>query len=202
MGGRGSGRPAGLGLAVDLCHRTHSIDLDWLRRQKLLNPGRWSTLTWSVRGEKTGSIRFTLNDHGVLLRYRTRSRGEEWRDVEEVVPLVRSETNFSGQREWFQCLSCQRRCRILYGGTLFRCRRCQGLRYETQYEPLFARAATRAIKIRDKLGGNGGIDDPFPPKPKGMHWRTYERLRAQAERCERIWAVGVAGAFGTFGLDN
>jgi hypothetical protein len=200
MGGRGSGRPAGLGLTVDLCHRSHSIDLDWLRRQKLLNAGRWSTLTWSVRGEKTGSIRFTLKDNGVLLSYRARSRGEDWRDVEEVVPLVKSPTNFSAQREWFQCLTCRRRCRILYGGTLFRCRKCQGLRYETQYEPPFARAATRALKIRDKLGGKGGIDDPFPAKPKGMHWRTYERLRRQAEKYERGWAVGIAGKFRQ--LDN
>lgn len=199
MGGRGSGRHAGLGLTVDLCHRTHSVDLDWLRRQMLLSQGRWATLTWSVRREKTGSIRFTLKDHGVLLSYRTRSRGEEWREIEEVVPLVRSETNFSGQREWFQCLKCLRRCRILYGGTLFRCRKCQGLRYETQYEPSFARAATCALKIRDKLGGKGGIDDPFPPKPKGMHWRTYERMRGEAEKYERGWAVGFAGKFGHLG---
>ncbi|MFM9847002.1 MAG: hypothetical protein ACKVP3_07570 [Hyphomicrobiaceae bacterium] len=108
---------------------------------------------------------------------------------------MKTETNFAGQRQWFQCLSCARRCRILYGGTLFRCRKCQGLRYETQYEPPFARAATRALKIRERLGSKGGIDDRFPDKPKRMHWQTYERLRDEAERHENAWAVGIAGKF-------
>jgi hypothetical protein len=33
-------------------------------------------------------------------------------------------------------------------------------------------------KIRMRLGGNGDIFDAFPDKPKGMHWRTYDRLRS------------------------
>lgn len=196
MGGRGSGRQAGLGLTVDLCHRSHSIDLCWLKRKRLLNPNRWSTLTWSVRGEKTGSIQITKAPDGVKLSYRARSRGEDWRSIEEIVPLVETGTNFNGRRQWFLCLSCRRRCRILYGGTLFRCRKCQGLRYETQYEPPFARAATRALKIRGKLGGQGGIDEPFPPKPQGMHWRTYDRLQADAEDANRRWVLGFIGEFG------
>lgn len=200
MGGRGSGRPAGLGLTVDLCHRSNSIDLAWLQRKGLLNPGRWSKLTWSVRGEKTGSIQLAKVPGGVKLNYRVRSRGGDWRSIEEVIPLVETPTNFAGRRQWFRCLACGRRCRIIYGGTLFRCRKCQGLRYETQYEPQFARAATRALKIRERLGSKSGIDDPFPDKPKGMHWRTYERLRDEAEHCVRAWAIGIAGKwrFGGF----
>jgi hypothetical protein len=27
---------------------------------------------------------------------------------------------------------------------------------------------------------------PFPDKPKGMHWRTYERLRANALALEQV----------------
>lgn len=41
----------------------------------------------------------------------------------------------------------------------------------------------------DKVGGNPGLLNPFPRKPKGMHWRTFRRLeledRAASERLER-----------------
>jgi hypothetical protein len=93
-----------------------------------------------------------------------------------------------GRPEWFLCLSCRRRCRIIYSGLLFRFRKCRGSQYESRCEPPFAGAANRALKIREKLGGLGGIDDPFPKKPKGMHWRAYERRRRQAERLEQRWA--------------
>ncbi len=198
MGGRGSGKTASFGLMVDKCHEMHSIDLAWLRRNKLLNDGRSCTLSWSRGGNQTGSIKLWYDYNHVRLVYRHRPRGGEWQDVDEKVPLAETATSFGGTRQWFVCLACGRRCRVLYGGGRFRCRKCHRLKYETQYEPAFARAATRALKIRERLGGKGGIDDFFPPKPKGMHRKTYERLEAEAERLENAWAVGIAGKFRLF----
>ena len=111
------------------------------------------------------------------------------------MPLIETATRFGGYRTLFVCLSCNKRCRILYGGGHFRCRRCNRLRYETQYEPPFARAATRALKIRERLGSKDGIDDPFPTKPKGMHWKTYRRLEAEEERLQSAWEVGIMAKF-------
>jgi hypothetical protein len=195
MGGLGSGRSATFGLMVDKCHEMHSIDLAWLRRKNLLNVGSSCTLSWSRGGKQTGSIKLWYELNHIRLVYRHRPHGSEWQDVDERVPLAETVTSFGGTRQWFVCLSCRRRCRVLYGGGRFRCRMCHGLKYETQYEPAFARAATRALKIRERLGGKGGIDDPFPPKPKGMHRKTYERLRAEVERLGGKWAVGIAGRF-------
>jgi hypothetical protein len=195
MGGRGSGRQASFGLNVDKCHEYHSIDLAWLRRKKLLNIGRWSSLNWSRGGNPTGSIRIECFYGCVRLVYRTRPRGGEWADVSEFVPLIETATQFGGRRQWFQCLSCGGKCRILYGGATFRCRKCHRLKYDTQYEPGFARAATRALKIRGRLGSTGGIDEPFPEKPKGMRWATYEALQAEDERLQHAWAEGIMTKF-------
>ena len=195
MGGRGSGRQSSLGLMVSKTCESHSIDLAWLRRRKLFNVGHGLTLRWSRGGTETGSIHLECLPSAVRLVYRTRSQDAEWRDISELVPLVETETRFGGRRQWFLCLSCNRRCRILYGGSHFHCRRCNGLKYDTQYEPPFARAATRALKIREKLGGKGGIDDPFPDKPKGMHWETYDRLVEQEAAFQNVWAVGIMAKF-------
>ena len=196
MGGRGSGRTSSFGLMVDQCHEFHSIDLAWLRRRKLLVPGCTSTLTWLRGGHQTGSIQLGVQSGCVRLIYRHKPNGGEWQDVNERIPLIETATGFGGVRQWFQCLSCSRRCRVLYGGAYFRCRRCIGLRYDTQYEPAFARAATRALKIRERLGSKGGIDDFFPPRPKGMHRRTYERLQEHDERLQNAWAGGIAAKWG------
>ena len=198
MGGRGSGRQAGLGLLVDKCNEYRSIDLAWLRSRKLLNPGSGSTITWSRAGNVTGSIRIECQANGIRLVYRRRRHDEDWQDVNEFVPLVETATSFGGKRHWFQCLSCGSRCRVLYGGAYFRCRRCHRLKYETQYEPPFAGAATRALKIRKRLGSKGGLDDIFPDKPKGMHWKTFERLRNEEEQRQEAWAAGLIGKFDLF----
>ena len=81
---------------------------------------------------------------------------------------------------------------MLYGGAYFRCRQCHGLKYESQYEPAFARAVSRSQSIRRRLGGTSDLQDPFPDKPKGMHWRTYHRLRAEVENLERVWVKAMA----------
>jgi len=37
-------------------------------------------------------------------------------------------------------------------------------------------------KGKRKLGGVAGMGNPFPLKPKGMHWKTYHRLQSQIMR--------------------
>jgi len=192
MGGIGSGRHAGAGLLRDKCHEYHSVDLAWLKKHGCLKTGCSGSLNWSRGGNQTGNIQYVVERSGLRLIYRTRPHGrEEWSDINELVPFVSTATNFSGRRVWFECLSCQKRCRILYGGSLFRCRRCYDLKYETQYEPPFARAATKALNIRKRLGARGGIDDPFPEKPKGMHWKTYERHQSEYYALCNSWAAGL-----------
>jgi hypothetical protein len=39
----------------------------------------------------------------------------------------------------------------------------------------------RAQMIKMRLGGNNDPLEPFPQKPRGMHWRTYQQLCDQAD---------------------
>ena len=189
MGGRGSGRS--IGMFVGKCHEYNSVDLAWLERKKLFVVGHWSTVTWSYAGRQTGSIRVEAHRGGARLIYRARQTGEVWQEISEFVPIVETATNFGGRRLWFACLSCRRRCRIIYGGMYFRCRRCHRLKYQSQYECSYSRAANRVHKLRKRLGQAGSLEAPFASKPKGMHWKTYERLEVKDEDLRRRWANGL-----------
>ena len=190
MGGSGSGRPASF--MTSKCEDYHAIDLAWLRRKGLLVPGSSSTIRWSRGGHQTGAVTIGVSHQGLQLSYRVCSTGDDWQSISEVIPFTKTRTSFGGSRRWLQCPSCGRACRILYGGTHFRCRNCHGLRYGSQYEPVYANAATRAHRVRERLGHYGSLDEPFPPKPKGMHWTTYKRLEEQDRRCLESWTIGVA----------
>ena len=48
------------------------------------------------------------------------------------------------------------------------------------------RGVSRAQKIRMRLGGSARLAEPFPDEPKGMHWRTYSRLRDRAQASENL----------------
>jgi len=41
-----------------------------------------------------------------------------------------------------------------------------------------------------RLGGSPESED-FPDKPKGMHWRTYDRLRRVHDAAEERAAIGL-----------
>ena len=199
MGGSGSGNHWRYGTR-STCEASLRIDVRYMRKAGLLRQGRHGTLSWSRNGEQTGWIRYTVHSHSLELDYRTRQAGEEeWMPVNEHVPLLRSDQPFGGSRVYLGCLRCGRRTMVLYGGTLFRCRKCLNLAYASQSEDRCGRAASRSQNIRERLGGEGGFDDPFPPKPKGMHWSTYNRLEAECALLDDLVAAELCGFIGRLG---
>jgi hypothetical protein len=87
---------------------------------------------------------------------------------------------------------CGRHVGKLYSaGRLFACRHCYGLAYASQREAGRHRGLRRAQKIRERLGGSVSMLDPFPDKPKSMHWRTYDRLQAQHDAAASRSVAGI-----------
>jgi len=177
----------------------HGVDVRYLHREGLLEPGRSFSLRWSRAGRETGSIRGTVEGSDrperVLLLYRHRSDpGAEWEEVYEPVSLDWTACNFGGERPWFVCpgAGCVRRVAIVYGlGRYFLCRHCYDLVYESQRENAMYRALSKAQAIRERLGGNANMTKPFPEKPKGMHWATYERLRWEHNEADMEQMAGL-----------
>lgn len=171
------------------------LDIRALQRAGLLDQPGMSGWVWrdGRTGEKIGSIRIQVEADQLILHYQTRGAGENWREVTDSVPLDRTPCHFGGDRPWFRCPGCGSRRAILYGGSHFRCRKCYALPYASQSEPEYDRLFRRGRKIRQRLGGELGALCPFPPKPKGMHWRTYYRLRSEVLKVEgEGWRRGLA----------
>ncbi len=160
-----------------------NLDMPSLKRLGFLSEGYSSVLVWSDSrsGEETGRIGITCQGGQLRLNYKSKSRGEDWQDIEDYICLSSTRPNFGGERQWFICPSCSSRRAILYGGKYFRCRKCLGACYQTQLEDAKDRALTKLYRRRQKYGGFGNADEPFPPKPKWMRWATYFRLKEKDE---------------------
>src|SRR3954452_14648094 len=196
MGGIGSGRQPSFPTTLD---DFRTIEVAYLRRHGLLKPWTWTSLRWSRAGRETGSIGRRCPGDAVFLSYRVTSwRGTEAEDVEERVPLVRTAQPFGGERLWFACPGCGRRCAVLYDGRRFRCRLCVGAPYGSQREAPHERLLRRLQAIRARLGGkeDASLALPFPAKPKRMRQATYRRLRAKAQRYSLAMAAAAAERFG------
>jgi hypothetical protein len=186
MGGYGSGRRGGRDTTSDYLR----LDVRKLQRGGFLRFGSWSSQQWSRGGQPIGSINMRGEQESVVLSYRHRRPGAEWVSEEYRVLIEWTPCHYGGSRAWFRCpaFGCYRRVAVLYGSGLFACRHCHQLAYDSQRETFYDRAMTKAQNIRVKLGGSPGFSDPFPAKPKGMHWRSYQRLAEQAEQAEnRSW---------------
>jgi hypothetical protein len=198
MGGVGSGNWSRFDKKT-MTGECHSFDLRYLHREDLLTPGRWFSLGWSRAGRESGSIRGVVDGshppESVTFLYRHRSGvGGEWEDVQEPVLLTWTACNFGGERPWFICpgAGCARRVAILYGpGRYFLCRHCYDLSYQSQRDNAMYRALHKAQSIRERLGGSANMTEPFPEKPKGMHWKTYEQLWWEHHEAEMEQLIGM-----------
>ena len=142
------------------------LDIQSLRRAGALDRGMvepWETwlkgrrVTVRIYGEDN-SIRLECSD-GVSL-YKT-------------IRLEWTHCYFGGQRPWFKCPDCRERVGVLFfdkENRNFACRQCLKLVYESQCEGDTTRRYRKAQKTMKQLGLKA------PPRPKGMHWATYERL--------------------------
>lgn len=179
MGGFGSGRRDGKACTDDM----HRLDVRQLQREGNLSVGMSYTWQWSRGAKVVASINVAVEINRVLLNYRHRLKDGEWKDKLYPVLLDRTPCRYGGERVWWRCpaMGCGRRVAVLFGGTIYVCRHCHGLAYRSQRETPDDRATRQADKLRIRLGWCRGIFNPTGGKPKGMHWRTYTRLRSLYE---------------------
>lgn len=196
MGGMGSGRRDQGG--KDTTEGARPLDIRKLHRAGVLTPGRWFGWEWTVCDRPVANIHVCVEAGHVLLVYRHRHRGDsERQNVKQPVYLDYTACTYGGSRPWWLCPNCGRRVAVLYGpGKLYACRHCYKLVYECQRETSDDRAARRADTIRRRLGWDVGILNPPGTKPKGMHWRTYQRLTIEHDAFVGESLAGMAKRFG------
>ena len=178
------------------------LDVRALRRARVLMPGVGGSWVWTDKdtGEQLSAISYVMSGSMerdqvglVELRYRLTGGGEHVYCPLDVTWTI---CNYGGERPWFGCPGCGKRVAILFlAGGHFRCRTCHGLVYASQHEDRGSRLIGKAQRIRtERL--HARFDDEYPPRPKGMHRTTHERLVAEANAADRESWSEVARRFG------
>lgn len=82
------------------------------------------------------------------------------------------------------------RTAIVYGDSKFLCRHCHKLVYACQRENDNYRSIRQADAIRKRLGWQNGIANLEGGKPKGMHWRTFHKLKTRYDtHANEAWVL-------------
>ena len=94
--------------------------------------------------------------------------------------------HYGGWRPWLHCPFCHRRVlKLFHGMGGYFCRPCIGNPpYASQTKSKESRPHFEACKLRLRLGGVASLTAPFPERPRGMHRKTYAKLRRRAEKLE------------------
>lgn len=197
MGGFGSGRQGGGRCTDDM----RPLDVRKINRAGLLTAGRWFSWQWTCNDDVVATISLRVEFDTVVLDYRNRSphhNGGEWEPMKYPVLLDWTPCTLGGQRVWWQCpaVDCCRRVAVLFGGRVFACRKCHDLAYRSQREADDDRATRRADAIRRRLGWMPGILNGNGWKPKGMHWRTFERLQREHDFHVHAALAGMSAKLG------
>ena len=177
MGGCGSGGQNSRGRMI--AEGAMTLDVRELRRHGSLVAGRRGFIEWTRGSGSKSSVGYAVRPHQFELRYNLTDNGAQPHRVTDWVGLHWRPCRFGGNRPTFVC-QCGAEAMVLYfRGGRFQCRQCARVAYASQNEGPRDRTIRRARKIRYRLGGGPSLVDPVPGKPKGMWWRTYDRLTAE-----------------------
>lgn len=173
----------------------YSIDIKLIKQNDLLHPGTEGNLRWSTGNETTKSgVDFSVHDDCMIFNCKYKKDNGPWEYIKQKVKFDFTSCNYGGFRYWFLCPGCGKRARILYGvGKYFLCRDCCNLTYGSKLESKADQANRKAQHIRKKLGIKPR-ETIF--KPKGMHWKTFYKLKDELLRCESFFWADLAKKFG------
>lgn len=187
MGGRNSGRwyrwdKKGI---VENCIR---LDINRLVRDGVIALYQYGSRHWVNNDKETASVGYNVEPHGddLVFRLKYSIPGErEKHKIDLPVRLEKTPVHFGGERWWFACPGCGRRCGKLYlppQAKYFLCRICHNLNYWCQRADPSLWYLEQSQKIRERLGGSLCTGDPFPARPKGMHKKTYKKMCMKSNR--------------------
>jgi hypothetical protein len=157
-----------------------AFDIRQLARKGLLRPGNSFPYSWHSGGDLVGSISVQVDHDRVNLSYQRTINGEA-QQVKCGLWITACPGGF-GPRKMFLCPCCGKRCAVVYfGGNAFACRKCLKLVYLSEGEDAMGRLWRKQQKIESRL-----LDgDSHYQRPKGMHWRTFNRLADKIDAIEQ-----------------
>lgn len=158
-----------------------------------LNKWRW----WRAEGITLHEAQIAAHvDHIAITHACTRVAGEQ---ASYRIRIEHTACHLGGHRVWWRCpaTACGRRVAVLYGcnGTIFACRHCHRLNYDSQRKSKSDRQFMRVEKLRHRLGWQRGIANGHQGKPLHMRWHSYWRLLAEHDRLERAILGAMAQRF-------
>lgn len=210
MGGSGSGRQRWWGrytkTTTDECC---ILDINTMQRDGDLRLGVVTAWTWSRRraaykfGREQGNDYkiYTVGIHEGILIHGSVTTKERVPVYDYIVQIVWSPCNYGGKRPYFICpgsvndIPCNRRVVKLYRplySHYFLCRHCLDLTYPSCNESgdTHYTARRRTERIARKLGIAEPMDVYTMRRPKGMHRKTFEKLKSGVQKAHdnEMWA--------------
>ena len=86
------------------CESCTSIDVREWHRRGLLYPGQQFSWSWTCGGEPAGTINVRAECAAVVLNYRSCGSGSnEWKSIQQRVPIKLTACHLCGVRPWFVC---------------------------------------------------------------------------------------------------
>ena len=168
------------------------LDLNHVLRRERLKSGELGRgpISWSCHGEVVLEGSFEICLPLELAGWFALKAGS----LDQRIELHGAPRHFGGAQWYFLCPVTGRRVSVLWlppGARRFSSRQAWGrqVAYGSQFEAPHYRALSAAKDIRYELGGKHfvSLDGLMPPKPKGMHQRTYDtkimRLRRYESAC-------------------